>query len=183
MTRSLKSEAFDGTSWATGNSMNTAMSSSASSATTNGNAIIAYGETNAVTSGDNKCETFDGTSWASASNGSYSTRAAGQGCGDSTDPADDFFSFGGYSGATPDPDRLFASNFQSGTWTDLSDLPSNRTSPSCMYVSATEVYAWSGHDGANYQTDGIVWDGVSFATATGTCGEHYGGVGGANIAP
>jgi len=163
--------------------MTVGITTGASSATTSDNAMQAYGGTASAPAGASNTQSFDGTSWTSEGAGSYATTSAGQGCGDSTDPRDDFYSFGGYDGGDP-ADRQFASNFSGGSWTNLSPLPSNRTGVGCMYVDSTEIYAWNGHDGASYSQTGIVYDGVSFSTATGTTAiGHYGGVGGANVAP
>lgn len=143
----------------------------------------AYGQTSASPQGTDTTQSYDGSSWSSEGTGSYSTRASNQGCGDSTDPRDDFYAIGGYD-PSDEADRKFVSNFQSGTWTNLTPLPANRTSPTCMYVDSTEIYAFGGHDGSGYMSDGIMYDGSSFSSATGTTAiGHYGGMGGTNVAP
>jgi len=165
------------------NSLVTGTSTGAGASTTDGNAMQAYGQTSASPQGTDTTQSYDGASWSSEGTGSYSTRASNQGCGDSSDPRDDFYAFGGYDPADT-ADRLFASNFQSGTWTNITPLPSDRTSPACMYVSATEIYAFGGHDGSSYMNDGIMYDGSSFSSATGTTNvSHYGAMGGANVTP
>lgn len=162
------SETFDGTNWASSyNIATSAVREGAGGGVTDSAQMIFGGNENAGDS--DKTNTFDGSGWTEENDLPYVTDFSG---GDSLPDLTEAMSYESKGSATWD----------GSNWTDeTSAQPDSRVAPVVFYVSSSEVYVWSGQISPNRLTDGLVWDGSSFATATGTMNTaQYHGHGGIN---
>jgi len=152
------SEEFNGTTWTSGGTYILNVRNLAGGGITDSAQIAFFGLSGGVTT--NKTGTYDGTSFTEENPLPFSTQGVS---GDSLPDISEAMTSGSRSGV------IFSATWDGTNWTDESSaLTVSLNKPLILYVSSTEVYVWGGDSGSGSLDTGLIWDGSSFATATGT---------------